>query len=60
MILNGVENRKYAGLILIEFQKAFDTSEFKVLRDELNGFILTSQAELFSFHQPRYFRKQSS
>ena len=68
MILNGAENGKHAGIILIDLQKPFDTSDHKVLLDKMkcicfsdmaiNGFTLALQIELFSFHWALSFQKQ--
>ena len=35
MILNGAENGKHTGMILIDLQKAFDTSDHKILLDKM-------------------------
>ena len=37
MILNGAENGKHTGMILIDLQKAFNTLHNQILLDKING-----------------------
>ena len=56
MILNGAENGKHTGMILIDLQKAFDTSDHKILLDKMKcrGFSDKTMVSLSS-HKQSYF-----
>ena len=70
MILNGAENRKHTGMILINLQKASGTFDHKILLDKIWYICISGKtikwfhsylkAAPFSFHKKMYFRKQES
>ena len=44
MILNGAENGKHTGMILIDLQKAFDTIDHKTLLNKMKCIRLLDEA----------------
>ena len=43
MILNGAENGKHTGIILIDLEKAFDSLSHKILLDKMKWFGFTDE-----------------
>ena len=57
MILNGAENRKHTGMILIDLQKASDTLDHKILLDKMKciGFLDKTKKWFHSYLTNRDF-----
>ena len=56
MILNGAENAKHTGIIVVNLQKAFDTLDDTILLDKMKCICFSENKKWFHFsHTNRAF-----